>query len=95
MPSTLKDYKITDTKWFEKDPFLQEQIMAEYTKNQFKQIAPKLKERWKVKTWHDIAFYLAKAHLWWASAIFDNKSDGNITQNEYASKSTNIYDNLA
>ena len=93
MPYTLKDYGITNIKNFKKNPYVQEQVMAQYTKSQFKKIANKIK--WKVNSWADIAFYLAKAHLWGANAVLDNKSDGNISQNEYAQKATKIYKNIA
>lgn len=96
MPSTLKDYGITDINWFKNNPYLQEQIMAKYTVNQFKTIAKILKKHWiKPTNWADIAFYLAKSHLWWAGAVLKNRSDGNLTQNKYAQNVKNIYKKVA
>ena len=96
MPYTLKDYWITDVNWFKNNPYLQEQIMAKYTANQLKTIAKILKKHWvSPANWANIAFYLAKSHLGWAGAVLKNRSDGNITQNKYAQKATNVYNNLA
>ena len=92
MPYVLKDYWIYDIEKFKKDPVLQEQIMIKYTEKQFKQIINKIKN--KVKTDADIAFYLAKSHLWWAGAVLKNRSDGNISQNKYAAKAAKTYNNV-
>jgi len=93
MPYTLKDFWIKDPEKFRKNPYLQEKIMAEYTERQLKQIAPKI--RWRVANGKDVAFYLAKSHLGWAGAVLKNRSDWNLTQQEYAQNVTNIYKNIA
>ena len=92
MPYVLKDYWIYDIDKFKKDPVLQEQIMTKYTEKQFKQIINKIKN--KVKTDADIAFYLAESHLWWAGAVLKNRSDGNISQNKYATKAAETYNDV-
>jgi len=95
MSSTLKGYWVSPTE-FIKNPVLQEEIMAKYTKKQFETIINILNKNWiKLTKAEDLVFYLAKAHLWWAGAILKNRSDGNLTQNQYAQKATNIYSNQA
>jgi len=89
MPYTLKDYGVTNPEKFKENPVLQEQIMAKYTEKQFKQIVNKIKSY--VKSWADIAYFLAKSHLWGAWAVLENKSDGNISQKKYAQKAAKVY----